>query len=119
MMFIVCIGAAAIVMQSSGLATYTGLDPHTGVQDDIKDSKSQYKNYSASTSGSDSGIVGGIFGTMSQAVSSFGLLNQSADLLMNLGLPGWLATFIVAPVPFILGFLLMYLVSGRRPSSRI
>lgn len=119
MMFIVCIGAAAIVMQASGLAGYTGLDPHTGIQDDINDSKSETRNYSASTAGDDAGLVGGIFGSVGQGIRSFGLLYQASSMLVNLGLPTWLATFIVAPLPFVAMFLFMYLVSGRRPSSRI
>jgi hypothetical protein len=119
LILMVCIGAAATAMSASGLTEELGQSPQTGTQDDINDSEESFRSYSASRGESDTSFIGSIIAGVDKVVRSFQLIFALHPLLTNLGVPGWLATFISAPIYFSFGLYVLYLLTGRRTTSRI
>lgn len=119
MIFMVCLAAAASVMVASGLAAEIGQQPQTGIQEDVDSSNESFKEYSASRSEGATSFIGAVISGVDKTISAFKLIFALPSLLVNLGLPTWLATFISAPIYFSFGMFILYLITGRRTTKRI
>ena len=119
MIAMVCIAAAAATFTASGLSGYSGLQPQTGIQDDVEESQKEFRSYSATRQEGEVNFIGSVFSSAGKVMDGFRLLFQLPELAMNSGLPGWAAEFLAAPVVFLFGLFFVYLLSGRRTTSRI
>lgn len=117
--FMVCVAAAATVMQASGLTAELGQQPNPGVQDNVNDSQEDLKQYSASREQGETSFIGSVISGVDKAIDSFKLVFALYPMLKNLGMPSWLAAFISAPVYFSFGLFVLYLITGRRTTTRI
>lgn len=113
LLFIVCVSAVVGAMGASGTADWLGVNPDTGVEEDLNESESELRDYSASREGSDTSFIGATISGVDEAVSSFVLIFALADLLVNMGLPPWAATFIASPLVWSFGLFMIYMISGR------
>ncbi|ELY27915.1 hypothetical protein C499_08727 [Halogeometricum borinquense DSM 11551] len=143
LLFIVCVAGVGGAMTASGTADWLGMQPDTGVQDDVAQSKGDLKDYSASRGSSDTSFIGAtISGTdevvssfvliyaladmlvnaglpsatisgTDEVVSSFVLIYALADMLVNAGLPSWGAVMIASPLTWSMGLFVIYMFTGR------
>lgn len=119
LVIMVCIAAAATAMAASGLTSDIGLSPNTGIQENVNHSQQEYKKYSASRTQGDTSFIGSVIGGVDKAISTFKLVFALYPMLTNIGIPAWLAAFISAPVYFSFGLFILYMITGRRTSTRI
>jgi len=113
LLFIVCVAAVGGAMSASGTAGWLGVQPDTGVQDDVSDSESELKDYSASRQGGDTSFIGATISGTDEVLSSFVVIFALADLLVNAGLPPWGATMIASPLVWAFGLFVIYMFTGR------
>lgn len=119
MIFMVCLAAAASVMLASGLAAEIGQQPQPGIEDDVEQTEGDFKEYSASREEGSVTFVGAIVSGIDKAISALKLVFALYPMLVNMGFPAWLATFLAAPVYVVFGLFTLHLLTGRRTSSRL
>lgn len=119
MIAMVCVAAAAAVMQASGLNHETGLNPDPGIEQDVNQSESELRDYSASRNSGETSFVSGVVSGVGETMSVYKIMFALPTMLQNLGLPAWLAAFFSAPAYFMFGLYTIYLITGRRTTSRI
>lgn len=113
LLFIVCVAAVATAMIASGTAGWLGMQPDTGVQDDVEESKSELKDYSASRGSSETSFIGATISGTDEVISSFVLIFALADMLINMGLPPWGAVMLASPLTWCFGLFVIYMFTGR------
>ncbi|ADQ68441.1 hypothetical protein GL213_14390 [Halogeometricum borinquense] len=113
LLFIVCVAGVGGAMTASGTADWLGMQPDTGVQDDVAQSKGDLKDYSASRGSSDTSFIGATISGTDEVVSSFVLIYALADMLVNAGLPSWGAVMIASPLTWSMGLFVIYMFTGR------
>lgn len=120
MLFMVFVVATAGAMQASGLAGEMGVQPDTGIEKDVQNSEEELKNrtYSANREKGEVNFIGSVFASVDKVASSFIMVYALYEMLVNAGIPGWLASFASSPVFLMLGMFMIYLISGRRMTVR-
>lgn len=120
MLFMVFVVAAASAMQASGLASQLGVQPDTGIEKNVEDSKETLKNrsYSANREKGEVNFIGSVFASIDKVVNAFVMVYALYELFVNVGIPGWLAAFLSSPIFLVFGIFMLYMISGRRMTIR-
>ncbi|GAA0293938.1 hypothetical protein [Halarchaeum salinum] len=113
LLFIVCVAAVATALGASGTAGWLGMQPNTGVQDQVDQSESQFHDYSASRQGGETSFIGATISGTDKVFSSFVVIFTLADLLVNMGIPAWAAAMVASPLAWSFGLFVIYMISGR------
>lgn len=110
--FLVMLHAAAGLLSASGVAADMGVLPDPGGDEKIETAASDAKSVEA-----EGGIADTLFALYNSVTKSImGVLNAAFALeimLHNLGIPMYVTVFLAAPVPIIVGFDIMYALTGR------
>jgi hypothetical protein len=110
---IVCIVAASAAIAASGAGAWYGFDADPGVGDEVEQSEDDLRTYSATREQGEVNFIGGVFAATGAFLDSAALVVRLRDVLANLGVPLWAATFAASPVVWSLGLLAIYMISGR------
>lgn len=113
LLFLVCVSAVVVAMGASGTAGWLGVQPETGIQDDVGQSESELRDYGASRQGGDTSFIGATISGADEVMSSFVVIFALADMLVNMGLPAWGAAFLASPLVWSFGLFFIYMFSGR------
>lgn len=116
MLFMIFVVAAASAMQASGLATEMGVQPDTGIDENVKDSKETLKDrsYTGELKGGRVNFVGLIKGGVVKVIDAFILVYGLYEMLVNVGVPGWVAAFLSSPLFLVVGGFIIHMMTGRR-----
>lgn len=113
LLFIVCVSAVAGGMAASGTSDWLGMQPHTGVQDNVDHSRSSMHDYSASRQGGGVSFIGATISGADKTIASFAVIFTLADLLVNMGIPSWGAVMLASPLVWAFGLFIIYMITGR------
>lgn len=120
MLFIILVVSMAGAMNASGLSQDFGVQPETGIEDEVNDTQEvlQDRDYEANREKGEVNFIGSVFASVDKVVGAFVLVYELKAMMINVGLPGWLATFLASPIFLILGIFMLYMISGRRMTVR-
>ena len=113
LLFMVCVAGVVGAMNASGVAAWLGVQPETGIEDNVDTREKKLKDYSASRGSSDTSFIGATISGVDETVASFVIVFGLADLLINAGLPAWGAALIASPLTWSFGLFMIYMISGR------
>lgn len=119
MLFMVCLAAAAGAMGASGLTDEVGAAPDPGISEEVNQSEEEFKTYTASRDEGATSFIGAVISGVDKTIDGFKLIFALYPMLVNLGLPEWVAAFISAPLYFLFGLFILYLLTGRQTSQRL
>lgn len=115
--FMVCISAAGMALSSAGLDEAFGVNQNTGIDGETDELSDEFSTYSTNTDSS-----GSIFNdflpdmlltAINTVMAGIEFVHLLPDLLVNMGLPEWVANFVTAPIYIITGFTVVYMLSSR------
>lgn len=110
--FLVFLNAAAGAVTASGLGSALDINPEIGADEEIDRVESDMQEVDTAQ-----GIRDTLFAmfstTTTTAVSAFTILLYGPVMLANLGIPGWLLTFLFAPAFVIVGIDTIHFLTGR------
>lgn len=89
------------------------MTPDPGVDGDVDEAEDDLRSYSASREQGETNFIGAVFAATGAFLRSAGVILRLRDVIANLGLPLWAATFAASPAVWALGLLMIYMISGR------
>lgn len=112
--FLVLMTAASNAIMASGVGAALGVAPTTGAQSEIDQVQSDADEIEPAQGSSDTlfslyNSVTGVF------ASIYGVIFAAPLMLVNIGMPTWLVTFIFAPAVVIVAADVAHLLTGRDP----
>lgn len=112
--FLVLMTAASNAIMASGVGAALGVAPTTGAQSEIDQVQSDADEIEPAQGSSDTlfslyNSVTGVF------ASIYGVIFAAPLMLVNVGMPTWLVTFIFAPAVVIVAADVAHLLTGRDP----
>jgi hypothetical protein len=113
--FIICLGAAAGIVATSGVTDMWGVNPNTDEIDSVADStESQLSTFTAQTGQetwlTDVFIIRAAIDTISGAMDA---VNHLPNMLVQLGIPEWVVGYLTAPLFLVIIFMIIYVATGR------
>jgi len=112
LMFLLFLHAGATMFVASGAAADLNMDPSVGGGEQLDKSQSNAEEVSSSQ-GTDDTLFGSFASAAGTVVGLFKGVFALELMLLNLGLPGFLVTFIIAPLSVIVGLDVLYTITGR------
>lgn len=113
LVFLVILSAAANVLIASGVAADWGIEPNPGGDEELKEAKDTASDFKPS-----GGFGDTLFGLFTSVTDTFsnviGVATAGPAMIANLGVPGWLTTFVFSSLTLLVAFDLVYLLTGRR-----
>jgi len=112
--FLVLMTAASNAIMASGVGAALGVAPTTGAQSEIDQVQSDADEIEPAQGSSDTlfslyNSVTGVF------ASIYGVIFAAPLMLVNIGMPTWLVTFLFAPAVVIVAADVAHMLTGRNP----
>lgn len=111
--FLIVVNSAAGALDASGVAESWGVEPHPGLDQEIKELDEAMGNISPS-----SGIGSTLFALYTSVTSTFKIVFNfifyGPTMFGNLGVPDWLTGLVFGPMYLIAGTGIGYALTGRR-----
>jgi hypothetical protein len=113
LVFLLFLNAAAAVLVSSGVAADWGVQPNPGGDEELSSA-----NQTAASFEPSGGAFQTLFSMYTSVTDTFsnviGVATAGPRMFANLGVPGWLTTFLFAPLYILVAIDLVYLLTQRR-----
>jgi hypothetical protein len=110
--FLLLLNASAGLLTASGVAADWGIQPDPGGDQQASAVNSEAQGLSPGKGGTET--LFGLFITAANTFKGiFGFIFAGPLMLINLGLPSWLVTFVFAPQYVLVAVDLLYLFTGR------
>lgn len=111
-LFLLFFNGGAVMLQASGAADYLGVTPATGGGERLDDVSDELNSYETGNGGGST--LFGLYNTLSQPLeAAFNAIFPGAQMLKNVGVPGYLVTFLFTGLAVVPGYdLLVFLRAG-------
>lgn len=114
LIFLVFLNAGATAFSASGVAADWGIEPDPGGDASIESANQTASGFEPSGGFGETlfGLYASITGTFQDVI---GVATAGPSMIGNLGVPGWVTTFVFAPLYLLVAFDLVYLLTIREP----
>lgn len=109
--FLLILSSSATAFEASGVAEDWGVEPETGMSDQIAELEAAMAQINPSNLGS---TLFGMYTSVTKVIQIvFNFVLYGPIMFMNLGVPGWLVSLVFAPQYLFVGADIAYTLTGR------